>query len=175
MNIYTLPNDVEAALASYYNCFDPDTGEQTATDEGVASAEAILNDLMNRADENLQWYVSDIMNHKARIAGIKSELERLSKLAKGEQRKIDAAEALVDRAFGRIYEGKSVAFGNFTLSYRKSEAVVVEDEAKLPSEYLRMPEPPKPEPDKTKIKEAIKAGNEVSGASIEVRQNLSIR
>ena len=38
-----------------------------------------------------------------------------------------------------------------------------------------IPEPPAPEPDKNKIKEAIKNGIEVAGAEIEGRKSLSIK
>lgn len=169
--IYTLPAEVEQALELYYSSFDPDTGEQTASDEEVAARQAALDELMNRANENLEWYCADIANRNARLAGLKTEIERLTKLAKSEQRRAESGEALVDRAFSRIYQGKPVAFGNFTLSYRKSEGVRIDDEKRLPESYLRV----KTDVDKAAIRADLKAGKEIPGASLETRQNLSIR
>lgn len=62
-----------------------------------------------------------------------------------------------------------------TLSFRKSSAVVVDEPALIPAQYMRTPEPPPPAPDKKAIGDAIKAGQEVPGAHIETRDNLQIK
>lgn len=62
--------------------------------------------------------------------------------------------------------------GNIKLFFRKSTAVVVTDQAQIPEQFLRWKEP---EVDKTKIKEAFKAGEEVPGARIITKQNLQIK
>ena len=59
------------------------------------------------------------------------------------------------------------------LSYRKSEAVVLTDEAVIPAEYKK--EKLTISVDKAEIKKALKAGTSVPGAIIEVRKNLQIR
>ena len=61
------------------------------------------------------------------------------------------------------------------LSWRKSEAVQVEDLTQIPAQYMIAPPPPEPKPDKAAIKAAIKAGHDVPGARIEVRRNLQIK
>ncbi len=61
------------------------------------------------------------------------------------------------------------------LTWRKSEAVEVEDASMIPAEYMAAPPPPDPKPDKAAIKAAIKAGKDVPGARIEVRRNLQIK
>lgn len=174
-NIYSIPNEVEEALGEYYGCFDPETGELIATDEQMQSAEAKLANLQNRADDILKWYLEDRANRKAESVAIGSEVERLQKRLNAESRRIERADNLVERMFVRIYEGRPVTIGTFTLSYRKSEAVRIDDESRIPEEYLRIPEPPKPSPDKTKIKESLKNGGEIPGASMETRQNLQIK
>lgn len=62
-----------------------------------------------------------------------------------------------------------------TISFRKSSAVVIDGEDLIPAEYMRQKPPPAPEPDKTKIADAIKAGHEVPGAHIEQRRNLQVK
>jgi hypothetical protein len=174
-NIYTIPQEVDKALAEYYACFDSETGELIVTEEQFADAETNLTELQNRSDDILKWYLEDRANHKADAKAIESEVERLAKRLDSEKKRTERADMLIDRMFSRIYDGKPVTIGTFTVSYRKSEAVKIDDETKLPTDFLRIPEPPKPAPDKTKIKEVLKAGQEVPGASIEVRQNLSIK
>ena len=62
-----------------------------------------------------------------------------------------------------------------TLSFRKSSAVVIDEPALIPAEYMRQPEPPPPAPDKKAIADAIKAGKEIAGAHVEHRQSLQIK
>lgn len=45
----------------------------------------------------------------------------------------------------------------------------------IPPEYLRQPEPPPPSPDKTAIKEAIKAGKDVPGAMLAQNTRIEIK
>ena len=62
-----------------------------------------------------------------------------------------------------------------TLSFRKSSAVVIDEPALIPPEFMRQPEPPPPAPDKKLIADAIKAGKEIAGAHVEHRQSLQIK
>lgn len=57
--------------------------------------------------------------------------------------------------------------------FRKSEAVVIEDEAALPDEYKRVVETVTP--DKQKIKYYLKEGKEIQGAKLVTNQNIQIK
>lgn len=59
------------------------------------------------------------------------------------------------------------------LSLRNSDAVVIDDESKLPADYWV--EKHERSPDKNLIKQAIKDGHIVPGAHLETRQNLQIK
>ena len=59
-----------------------------------------------------------------------------------------------------------------TISFRKSEAVEINEETIVPPAFFDQP-PPKVS--KSRIKEAIKAGQDVPGASIVVRNHLQIK
>lgn len=59
-----------------------------------------------------------------------------------------------------------------TISFRKSEAIEVTDEALIPETYLE-PQPPKI--NKLKIKDAVKMGVAVPGAELVQRKNLQIK
>lgn len=64
----------------------------------------------------------------------------------------------------------------FTLSVKSNPvAVVINEPGLIPAEFMRQPEPPPPAPDKTAIKEALKAGREVPGAHLAQGQRLEIK
>jgi hypothetical protein len=54
-------------------------------------------------------------------------------------------------------------------------AVVVDDAAVIPAEFMRQPAPPPAEPDRRAIADAIKAGREVPGAHLEKSQRVQIK
>lgn len=174
-NIYNIPTEIEKALENYYACFNEETGELIVSQEEMDACQAVLDELKNQSDDIIKWYLEDRANRKARVDMLKSEIERLEKLAGTEQKRIDRAEHLIGRLFERVYEGKPINVGTFVVSYRKSDAVIIEDETRIPSEFMKTPEPPAPKPDKTAIKEAIKGGAVIPGASIETRNNLQIK
>jgi hypothetical protein len=64
----------------------------------------------------------------------------------------------------------------FKLSVRDNPAAVeVYEPGLIPTEFMRQPEPPPPSPDKTAIKEALKAGKEVPGCKLTIGKRLDIR
>lgn len=64
----------------------------------------------------------------------------------------------------------------FTLSINKNPpSVIIDDESQLKVKFFTTPKPPEPAPDKTKIKAAIEAGEEVTGAHIESKFRLEIK
>lgn len=64
----------------------------------------------------------------------------------------------------------------FKLAVRNNpESVRIAEGAKIPDEYMVVPEPPPPRPDKTKIKAALKAGAHIDGCYLEAGQRLEIR
>lgn len=64
----------------------------------------------------------------------------------------------------------------FSISVRKGPpAVLIEDEAQLPVDYLTQPEPPAPRPDKALIKQALQDGFDVPGAKLVSNPSLQIR
>lgn len=174
MSIYTLPQEVEQALNLFFSCFDESTWELIVEESVMEERQKVLEELQNQTSDITEWYLKDRANKLAYIAGIESEIERLSKIVSSEKKKVARSENLLERIFARIYEGKPMVIGSFKLSYRSSEAVVIENEALLPRKFFRVI-PKKFEPDKVAIKDAIKAKKKVRWASIETRQNFSIK
>lgn len=174
MSIYTLPQEVEQALDLFYSCFDEVSWELVVEESIMIERQKTLDELQNQTNETTEWYLKDRANKLAYIAGIESEIERLSKIVSSEKKKVARSENLLERIFARLYEWKAMLIGSFKLSYRASEAVVIENEVWLPKEFLRVI-PETVAPDKVKIKETLKAGIPVPGATLETRQNFSIK
>lgn len=64
----------------------------------------------------------------------------------------------------------------FTVAIRKNPAaVVIAPDAKVPDEFIVRPPAPAPYPDKTAIKNALKAGREIDGCRLEQAQRLEIK
>lgn len=65
---------------------------------------------------------------------------------------------------------------HFRIAVRDNpEAVDVFDAAQVPQQYMRTPEPPPPEPDKTTIKAALKAGLDIPGCRLTKAQRLEVK
>ena len=62
-----------------------------------------------------------------------------------------------------------------TIKHIENCSLTVNSNKQQSLQNLIPPAPPPPAPDKTAIKDAIKAGEEVPGAHIEVRQSLQIK
>jgi carboxylesterase type B len=65
---------------------------------------------------------------------------------------------------------------HFALTIRSNPpSVEVYEPSLVPTQFMKTPEPPPPAPDKTAIKDAIKAGEEVPGAQLVQGKRLEIR
>ncbi|MEE3499714.1 MAG: siphovirus Gp157 family protein, partial [Ruminococcus bromii] len=68
---------------------------------------------------------------------------------------------------------KSYAAGTFTVKRRETQQVIIDDSEKIPAEFMktRVSETP----NKTLIKESIKAGKEIAGAHLQTNQSITIK
>lgn len=138
---------------------DPETGE-------IADFEAFekLNlDLDTKIKNIALW-----------IVNLRSDAEQLEEQEKKfRDRKTAAknkAESLKNLLDGFL-SGEKRSFQEVVISYRKSEQVTVDDDAKLDDRFLRI----KTEIDKTALKDALKHGESIEGARLEVKNNIQIK
>lgn len=138
---------------------DPETGE-------IADFEAFekLNlDLDTKIKNIALW-----------IVNLRSDAEQLEEQEKKfRDRKTAAknkAESLKNLLDGFL-SGEKRSFPEVVISYRKSEQVTVDDDAKLEDRFLRI----KTEIDKTALKDALKRGENIEGARLEVKNNIQIK
>ncbi len=138
---------------------DPETGE-------IADFEAFekLNlDLDTKIKNIALW-----------IVNLRSDAEQLEEQEKKfRDRKTAAknkAESLKNLLDGFL-SGEKRSYPEVVISYRKSEQVTVDDDAKLDDRFLRI----KTEIDKTALKDALKHGENIKGARLEVKNNIQIK
>ena len=119
--------------------------------------------------EKIENCIKVIRNKNARVEAYKAEIERLKKLKASEEKAIEEIKKRISEAM-QLTKHDKLETTLFKVGFRKSKAVVV-DEVKLPKEYMKA----KWIPDKEKLKELLKNGATIQGATLEERRNLNIR
>lgn len=170
-NIYELPKEIEEALNKYYECFDEDWCLIVSPEE-FEEINKWLQELQNKKEELINWFLSDRVNKQAENAGLDMEIKRLQDRIKRNNNKIKFIESFIDFNFKDDYK-KPIQHWNFTISYRKSKATIIENKELIPKEYIK--ERVSYSEDKTAIKKALEAWEEVKGAKLEERLNLNIK
>ena len=153
MTIYEIDNEI-------MNCIDMETGEVIDTDK--------LNELQMERDAKIENVALWIKELKAEAEAIKNEKQALAERQKVAENKAESlkkwlAYALNGQAFKTI---------RASVSFRKSQKVEIADIYKVDENYLRYKEP---EADKIAIKEALKAGKEVAGATLVENTSVIIK
>lgn len=122
-----------------------------------------------------QNYAFVIRNLEATAVAIKQAEEQMTARRK-------AIENRSKMLLQRLKDGMEMAgvtkleCPHFAISVQNNPpAVEILDERQIPSEFMRVPEPPPPAPDKTAIKAAIKAGTDVPGAKLTQSTRLVIK
>lgn len=141
--------------------FDPETGE-------ILDASALEQLQIDRDEkiENICLYIKDL---KAEAVALDNEKNALEARKAAAEKKSDS----LSRYLQAMLDGEKFKTARCAVSYRKTQAVNIVDESLLPNEYLRFKTTSAP--DKTAIKDAIKAGKDVPGAMLEERQSMTIK
>ena len=101
------------------------------------------------------------------------QAKRLSDLARSDAGRADALEESLIFVLTQLQPAATqFSFPNHELSSRKSSAVVIEDEEALDPEWLMVTTTSKP--DRAAIKEALKAGRQITGAQLLSRRSWRI-
>ena len=154
--------NIDAELYEVYNEIENNGGEMTP--ELEATLEITEAERLTKGE----GYVYVIKQLRSQSDMIKSEIKRLQELAK---RYENSAEKLSDTLLQSVVAHGQIKTALVTISSRKSKSVSITDESLLGAEFMRI----KTEPNKTAIKEALEAGQEVQGALIVENYSLNIR
>ena len=156
MNLY----DIEYEIT---NCVDSETGE--IIDEQRLDALQMARE--KKIENILLW----IKNLKSEAGAIREEEKKLADRRQSDEKKAESLTQYVQN----VLNGEKFKTSRVVVSYRKSEAVIVDDLQLMQEtcdEYLKYKDP---EPDKAKIKAALKDGITVPGCHLEERQNITVK
>ncbi len=135
--------------------------------------EQVLNDTIEGIGVagKLEDYCKVIRQLEADAFVYKTEKLRFGEKQSRAEKSVERMKTAIARYFEAIGSTGEKA-GVFDIKLRKSEQVVVDDLLKIDDTYLRYKEP---EPDKTAIKKALKAGVKLDGVHIEEKNNVNIK
>jgi len=116
------------------------------------------------------WVIDQL---RGQAAYRQQQAKRLAALAAGDTTRADALEESLIFVLTQLQPAATrFSFPNHELSSRKSSAVVIDDEEALDPEWLTVTTTSKP--DKNAIKEALKAGRQITGAQLLSRRSWRI-
>lgn len=126
-------------------------------------------DWENEYETKVENYIKVMKNIDADVEARKAEIKRLTELNKADEKKKDHLKDTLSASMNATGHER-VDTPLFKVSFRKSQAVEV-DETVLPEAYKVATW----KPDKKRLKEDLKSGLEIIGASLVERKNLSIK
>lgn len=145
-------------------------------DEKTGEVNSEVLERLNSIQESFEVKAQNValvcLELRDRKETIEREIDRLEKLKKRAKRGEAWLEMYLSEAMTST--GYETIDGAFTkISFRSSEETIIDNIDELPKEFIK--EEVTYSPDKTAIKQAIKAGKEVNGAHIEKKKNLQIK
>ena len=141
---------------------DDETGE--VIDPNLNTFGELIMERNNKIENVALW----IKNLRADAEAYKAEAQAFVDRKKAAERKIESLTRLLEITL----RGQKFKTDRVQISYRKSDSVRIDKDAKLPDEYLRYKEP---EPDKNALKKALKDGVEIEGAWLEEKLNMQVK
>lgn len=145
--------------------FDEETGEIVFDVENLDALETERNAKL----EGVALYIKSL---EAEADAMKAEEKALAERRAVREKKAERLRRYLSDSMQAMGDTK-LETARVALSFRKSESVVIEDQAALPVEFLKVKITETP--DKTAIKKAIKAGATVEGAALVENKNLQIK
>lgn len=142
------------------DCIDLETGEIIDTEQ--------LDKLTMEREAKLENVVCWIKELKAEAEALKAEKIAFAKRQQVAENKMESLKKYLAYAL----DGQAFKTVRASVTFRKSQAVEIADIYKLDENYLRYKEP---EADKTAIKEALKAGQTVAGATLVENTSVIIK
>lgn len=139
---------------------DDETGEIIDTER--------FDELSADRDAKVEGICLWIKNLKAEAEALKAEKDAFAQRQKVVENKMNSLKEFVSR----YLEGTSFKTTKVNVSFRKSESLEISDVYKIPEDFLKYKEP---DVDKAALKQAIKAGASIEGASIVDKLNIQIK
>lgn len=158
MNIYEIDEEMRQAEAQLFSVIDEETGEIT-NEELFDQLKAKLDDLQIARDKKIEGaaFLRREALDNSEIIG--NEIKRLQSLKKAQDNRADNLLKYITGALN----GEKFKTPFVSITYRNTESVDVSDIDTLPEQYVRV----KKEANKTDLKKALKAGEEIEGVTLQ--------
>ena len=141
------------------DCIDFETGEITDPEK--------LEQLQIDKHEKLRNIAFVAINASADIEAYKAQEKRF----KAKRTAAEKTLAWAKETLARELDGQKMKEAEFTVSYRPSEAIEIDEGADIPPEFLTM----NPVINKMALKAALKEGAVISGCRLVQKQNIQIK
>lgn len=162
MSLYEIDRQLERLLML-------ESGNLVDTETGELLTQEAVDDLQMEREAKIENCLLFIKNMNAEADMIKAEVDNLTARMKACKNKAEWCKEYVANALA----GEKFKTAKVSVTYRKSEAVELQGLIiDVPKQYLKFKEV---ELDKTAVKKAIKAGEEVPGCVLVERQNIVIK
>ena len=137
----------------------------------VDTLEGLSGDLETKA-QNVAFFARNL---ESTAAAIKQAEADMAARRKAMENRADGLKRYVFESM-KLAGIEKIECPHFRLSIKNNPAAVeIFEPGLVPASFMRTPEPPPPAPDKTAIKEALKAGQDVPGARLTSGQRLEIK
>lgn len=166
MSLYSLTDECRNLYDALMASVDEETGE---VDISLVNALAERQEAWEDKAVAVACVYRSLDEDAARVG---REIERLTAMKKRLERERDRVKEGLSAAFTAL--GVEKVKGMYAdISFRASEQTVIDNADAVPEEYMTVKTTYTP--NKTAIREAIKAGKEVPGAHLEQRKNIQIK
>ena len=161
-------------MKSLYNITAEAMDLASALEEGEITPELENSLIINQTElqDKAINYAYVIRTVEIDVDAIDEELKRLQAIKKAKNNVIDRMKESVVNAMG-IYGIEKISTPTLNLSLRKSEIIEIVNESQLPDGFKT--QKITFTPDKTRMKQCIKDGDDVPGAVLSVNYNLQIK
>lgn len=144
--------------------------EAAETPEEIEAIQNTLEMIDLSIEEKIENTAKYMVNVESDIQGLKTEIDRLTKIKKAKENAVERLKNNVEYAMKQKGVEK-LEVGTFKAYYKKSESVEITNLDVIPADYTRV----EIKADKVAIKKAIKAGEVVDGAHIQTNMNFYIK
>lgn len=168
MKLYEIDEEIMRLLDASFEepCIDDETGEVWE------SISARLEQLSMERQDKIENLACMCKEYEAEAAAIKVEEAHLNERRKRKERAAARLKEWIKENMQRFGDSK-IETARVALSLRKSTAVEITDESRLPADYYK--QVIEYRPDKAGIKRAIECGRVIPGAELRENKNLVIR
>lgn len=136
-------------------------------EDGCITDEEKFNDLQMARSEKIENVGLYVKNLRADVDAYKNEIKAFQERKEQAEHKIESLESWLRYAL----DGARLKTDRIQISYRKSTRVEIDEDAKLPEEFVKVTTTP----NKTEIKKYLKQGFDLPGVHLEECQNMTIK